>query len=122
MADSNSVEHHDHDDHHDDHIHPFARKFLFLGDQKIIDGFIWLPIIGLAVTIPLALYYPFDSKHMAPWDFFASWAIIGFLAYSAVVFSARPMFAFLARKENYYGEEVEPEIVVEPVVEVHHHD
>jgi len=106
----------------DAYIHPFAKKFLFLGDQKVIDSFIWLPVIGLAVTIPLGLVYDFKEGHAARWDFFASWAIIGFVAYTIVVLSARPLFWLLARKENYYGEEVEPEVIVEPKVEVHHHD
>lgn len=116
MADSHST------DHHDEHVHPFARKFLFLADDKVVKNFIWLPVVGLAVTIPLALVYPFEENHKADWDFFASWAIIGFAAYTTVVLSARPLFAFLSRKENYYGEEVIPEDIVEPVVEVHHHD
>jgi len=107
---------------HDEHIHPLSRKFLWLADPKIVNGFIWLPIIGLAVTIPLAFLYPFEEGHKAPWDFFASWAIIGFVAYSFVVLSAEPLFRLLARKENYYGEEVEPEIIVAPVVEGDHHD
>jgi len=109
-------------DHHDEHIHPFARRFLWLADENVVKNFFWLPIVGLAVTIPLALYYDFDPKHKADWDFFASWAIIGGMAYSAVVFSARPLFAFLAREENYYGEDVVPEDIVEPVVEGDHHD
>ena len=99
-----------------------SRKFLWLGDQKFIDNFIWLSVIGLAVTIPLGLLYPFEDKYKAPWDFFASWAIIGFVAYSFVVLSAEPLFRLLARKENYYDEEVEPEVIVAPKVEVHHHD
>ena len=115
-------------DHHDDYIHPFARKFLFLGDEKIIKGFIWVPIIGLIITIMAGFLYPHDAEKHAPWDIlmswdsFPSWAIIGFMAYSFVVLSAEPLFRLLARKENYYGEEVDPEIIVEPKVEVHHHD
>ena len=88
----------------DDDIHPLSRKFLFLGEQKFIDNFIWLSIVGLAITIPLGLYYKFDPHHMAPWDFFASWAIIGFVAYSFVVLSAGPLFRLLSRDESYYGE------------------
>lgn len=107
---------------HDDYIHPLAKKFLWLGNEKVINSFIWIPIIGLAVTIPLALVYPFDPAHKAKWDFFGSWALIGFAAYSFVVLSAEPLFRLLARKENYYGEEVHPEVIVEPKVEVHHHD
>jgi len=111
-----------HSETQEDHIHPFARRFLWLADEKVVKGFIWLPVIGLAVTIPLGLVYEFPEKHKADWDFFASWGIIGFMAYSFVVLSARPLFALLSRKENYYSEEVVPEDIVEPVVEVHHHD
>ena len=112
----------------DDMIHPFAKRFLFLGEEKYIKGFIWVPIIGLIITVMAGFIYPHDPKHAAPWDIllswdsFPSWAIIGFLAYSFVVLSAEPLFRLLARKENYYGEEVEPENIVEPSVEVHHHD
>jgi len=108
--------------HEDEYIHPFAKKLLWLANDKVVKGFIWLPILGLAITIPLALLYPFDEGHKAPWDFFASWGIIGFAAYSFVVLSAEPLFRLLARRENYYGEEVEPEVIVGPKVEVHHHD
>ena len=116
MADSKSS------DHHDEHVHPFAKRFLFLGDENFIRSFFWLPVVGLAVTIPLGLVYPFKEGHHAPWDFFASWFFIGFIAYSFVVFSAAPLFKLLARDESYYGEEVVPEDIVEPVVEGHHHD
>lgn len=117
MSDTPTTEHHD-----DDYIHPFARKFLFLGEERVIESFIWLPVVGLAVTIPLALLYPFEEGHKAPWDLFPSWAIIGFVAYAFVVLSAEPLFRLLARKENYYGEEVVPENIIEPVVEGDHHD
>jgi len=96
---------HDHDTVHDDEsIHPLSRKLMFLGDHKFIDNFIWLIIVGLAVTTVLGLVYPFDPSHKAPWDFFASWSIIGFLAYSFVVLSAEPLFKLLARREDYYDE------------------
>lgn len=111
-----------HSEHHDEHIHPAARRFLWLADEKVVKGFYLLPVVGLAITIPLALYYDFPEGKKAPWDFFPSWAIIGGLAYTFVVLSARPLFAFLARKENYYGEDVVPEIIVEAVVEADHHD
>jgi len=106
----------------DDLIHPLARPFLWLGDQKVIDGFIWLPVIGLIVSVVLGYFFPFYEGHAAPWDFFASWGVIGFVAYTFVVLSAEPLFRFLSRPENYYEEEVEPEIIVAPKVEVHHHD
>ncbi len=106
----------------DDQIHPFARPFLWLGDQKVIDSFIWIPILGLAITIMGAFIYPFDPHHKAQWDFFASWAIIGFVAYSFVVLSAYPLFRWLARPEDYYGETVEPETIVPSIYgEDHHH-
>ncbi|NNE57578.1 MAG: hypothetical protein HKN36_05680 [Hellea sp.] len=115
----------------DDHIHPFARKFLWLGDEKIIRGFIWVPIIGLIITVMAGFIFPHDPKHAAPWDIwrvgftwdsFPSWALIGFCAYSFVVLSAEPLFRLLSRKENYYGEEEVPEVIIEPTAEVHHHD
>ena len=88
----------------DDQIHPVSRRFLFLGDPKFIDNFIWLPVVGLAITIMGGLMFPFKEGHLAPWDFFASWAIIGFVAYSFVVLSAGPLFRWLSRDESYYGE------------------
>lgn len=95
---------HDHDTPNDDNIHPVSKKFLWLGDKKVIESFIWLPVIGLVITIMAGFMYPFDPKHKAPWDFFASWAIFGFLAYLIVVLSADPIFKLLSRKEDYYGE------------------
>ncbi len=82
--------------------HPMAVPFLWLGRKSVQDNFIFLPLIGLIITIVLGLVFP--PEHEAPWDFFASWAVIGFCAYSAVVFSAEPLFKLLARDENYYGE------------------
>ncbi len=99
---------HDHDTHSaldNDNIHPVSKKFLWLGDEKVRRGFIWLPFIGLAITVTAGFIYPFDPHHKAPWDFFASWAVIGFLAYCLVVLSAEPLFKWLSRPENYYGED-----------------
>lgn len=95
---------HDHDTASDENIHPVSKKFLWLADKKVVDGFIWLPVIGLVITVMAAFLYPFDPHHKAPWDFFASWGIIGFLAYSFVVLSAEPLFKLLSRPEDYYGE------------------
>ncbi len=82
--------------------HPMAVPFLWLGKESVIKNFIWLPLAGMAITIALGLIYP--QHHTAPWDFFGSWALIGFFAYSFVVFSAGPLFKFLSRDEDYYGE------------------
>ncbi|MGB0907829.1 MAG: hypothetical protein ACPGVT_10075 [Maricaulaceae bacterium] len=85
-------------------IHPLAVPFLWLANPKVERGFIWIPLIGMIITILLGLVYP--QKHPAPWDklFFGSWAVIGFFAYSFVVMSAEPLFKLLARDEDYYGE------------------
>lgn len=83
-------------------IHPVAVPFLWLGNPKVVRNFIWLPVIGLIITIGLGFVY--HHKHPAPWDFFASWAVIGFLAYSFVVLSAEPLFRLLARREDYYDD------------------
>ncbi len=89
----------------DDNIHPVSKKFLWLADEKVVNGFIWLPILGLAITIVAGFLFPFDPKHKAPWDFAAgSWAIFGFAAYCTVVLAADPLFKFLSRDEDYYGE------------------
>lgn len=95
-----------------DQIHPFAKPFMFLVAQKFVNNFIWFTLAGLVLMLILGFVYPFDPKHKAPWDFFGSWALIGFFAYSFVVFSAKPLFKFLARPESFYGEEVDPEIVM----------
>ena len=90
----------------EDNIHPFARKFLFLGDEGVKKGFIWLPIIGLIISYMAGLLYKFDPEHKAPWDvdWLGPWAIIGFISYCTVVISAEPLFRLLSRKEDYYGE------------------
>lgn len=95
-----------HDKHtaNDEGIHPVSRKFMWLADERVVKGFIWLPVIGLVISIMGAIIYPFYKGHKAPWDFFASWAIFGFLAYSFVVLSAEPLFKWLSRPEDYYGE------------------
>lgn len=83
--------------------HPFAVPFLWLGTHKTQKNFIYIPIAGLIITIALGLIFKHEKP--APWDFFGSWAIIGFVAYSAVVFSAEPLFKLLSRPEDYYGKE-----------------
>jgi len=87
--------------------HPMAVPFLWLGKKSVEDNFIWIPVAGLVITTILGLVYPLH--HKAPWDFFGSWAIIGFVAYSFVVLSAEPLFRFLSRDEDYYGEDVASE-------------
>ncbi len=81
--------------------HPLSVPFLWLGRKSVQDNFIYIPLAGLIITIALGLVFP--PKHAAPWDFFASWAVIGFVAYSFVVLSAEPLFKFLSRPEDYYG-------------------
>ena len=84
-------------------IHPFAVPFLFLGRKSVIENFMWLPLIGMIIMIILGVVYP--PHHPAPWDVVpGSWAIIGFVAYTIIVLSARPLFSLLARGEDYYGE------------------
>ncbi len=96
---------HDHDiDPENDKIHPLSKKLMFLGNQKFIDNFVWLIVIGLVITSVLGLVFPFYEKHKAPWDFFASWALIGGGAYAILVLCADPLFKLLSRDEDYYGE------------------
>jgi len=100
--------------------HPFAVPFLWLGRQKVIDNFIWLPVIGMVAMIALGVVYP--QKHPAPWDVIpGSWAIIGFVAYSFIVLCAKPLTALLARDESYYGEGglPDPEVSTEHIGENH---
>lgn len=96
-------------------IHPYARPFLFLGKESVKRNFIWLPLIGVIVMVVLGYFYP--PKHPAPWDFFGSWAVIGFTAYTIVVLSAEPLFRLLSRPENYYAEGegpvIDPEVLAE---------
>jgi len=97
-------------------IHPFAIPFLWLGNKKVIDRFIWIPFFGLILTILIGLLYP--QKHPAPWDVLpGSWALIGFVSYSLIVLCAKPLTFLLARPENYYGEGglLDPEFSVENV-------
>jgi len=98
--------------------HPMSVPFLWLGKESTIKNFMWLPLIGMIICIALGWVYP--QHHEAPWDFFGSWALIGFVAYSIVVFSAGPLFKLLARDENYYGEGGLPD--PEHSTEGDHHD
>ena len=103
--------------------HPFAVPFLWLGNQKVIDNFIWLPVIGMIAMIALGMVYP--QAKPAPWDVIpGSWALIGFVAYSFIVLCAKPLFALLARPEDYYGEGglPDPDYSTEPTHEGDHHD
>ena len=84
-------------------IHPFAVPFLWLGKKSVIENFMWLPILGMIAMVILGLIYP--PHHPGPWDVIpGSWAVIGFVAYTIIVLSALPLFAILARPEDYYGE------------------
>ena len=82
--------------------HPMAVPFLWLGHKKVQKNFIFVPLIGMLIFSALGLVYPLH--HKAPWDFFSSYALIGFVSYSFVVLAAWPLFRLLARDENYYGE------------------
>jgi hypothetical protein len=92
----------------DDDIHPAAKPFLFLGQEKVKRNFIWLPLAGLIIASILGVIFP--AKHPAPFEMIGdfvipgSWAIFGFLAYSLIVFAAPVLFRLLARPEDYYGE------------------
>ncbi|PHR59171.1 MAG: hypothetical protein COA43_09995 [Robiginitomaculum sp.] len=83
--------------------HPLAVPFLWLGKEKIIKNFIFVPLFGLIFFSLLGFKYPLH--HPASWDFAFSYTLIGFAAYSFVVLMAWPLFKLLARDENYYGEE-----------------
>ncbi len=85
--------------------HPAAVPFLWLGNEKVQKNFIFVPLIGMIIFSILGLFFPLSRQ--AKWDFFASYALIGFVSYCLVVFAAWPLFRLLARPENYYGEEVE---------------
>lgn len=87
--------------------HPLAVPFLWLGKKSVQDNFIWVSLAGLIITVALGLVYMPQVKHPAPWDFFGSWAVIGFVAYTFVVLSAEPLFKLLSRPENYYNEDVD---------------
>ncbi|PHR94343.1 MAG: hypothetical protein COA69_01745 [Robiginitomaculum sp.] len=83
--------------------HPLAVPFLWLGHEKTIKNFIFVPMIGLVLFSILGFFFPLH--HPADWDFFASYTLIGFAAYSFVVLSAWPLFKLLSRDEDYYGED-----------------
>lgn len=40
---------HDNEPVDDENIHPVSKKFLWLADEKVVKGFIWIPILGLAI-------------------------------------------------------------------------
>jgi hypothetical protein len=84
-------------------IHPAARPFLWLGEEKTVKNFIFVPLVGVIVFSILGYFFPLH--HPAKWDFFASYSVIGFVAYSFVVLAAWPLFKLLSRPENYYGED-----------------
>ena len=90
----------------DDDIHPVSKKFLWLANPKVKNNFIWFTVAGLILTVLIGYFFP--TKHPAPWEFGVLYAIsfgvIGFVAYSIVVFSAWPLFKWLSRPEDYYGE------------------
>lgn len=98
----------DADHHKAEGVHPAAKPFLFLGEEKVKRNFIWLPLAGLVFASILGVVHP--QKHPAPWESIGdfaipgSWAFFGFLAYSFIVFAAPVLFRLLAKPETYYGE------------------
>lgn len=82
--------------------HPLAVPFLWLGNEKVIKNFIFVPLFFLIAFSIAGKFYPLH--HPARWDFFMSYTFIGFAAYSFVVLMAWPLFKLLSRDENYYGE------------------
>jgi len=108
---------------HDD-IHPAARPFLFLGKESVKRNFIWLPLAGMIICIILGVSNP-QAKALPIEKYIpGSWAIYGFLAYSAIVLSANTLFNFLGRDEDYYGEGglPDPDYSTDPMItgEAHH--
>lgn len=87
-------------------IHPLSRKLLWLADPKVKNRFVWVSVIGLIITVLLSFVFP--NKHPGPWEpgllSVISYGVIGAGAYTIVVLSAAPLFNWLSRDENYYGE------------------
>lgn len=83
-------------------VHPMAVPFLWLGDKRVVKNFIYVPLIATLILSILGFVYP--HHHPAPWDFFASYAVIGIVAYTFVVLASWPLFRWLSRDGNYYGE------------------
>ena len=83
--------------------HPMAVPFLWLGKAKVQRNFIFIPFFGMILFSILGYFYPISSP--APWDFWFSYSVIGFVSYSFVVLAAWPLFKLLSRPENYYGED-----------------
>ena len=111
--------------------HPLSRKFAFLAKPKVRRNFIWVPLAVLVVSIALGPwgmdYLRGHSDYMSPWEFFASWAVWGFLSYSFVVLMARPLFALLAKPEGFYSHDeytggCERDAILPPSVEPEDHD
>lgn len=83
--------------------HPLARKFEFLARERFQRRFIWVSIIGLGLMIVAGIFFPLHK--VAPWDFFASWAVIGIAGYCLFALASFPLFRLLGRHEDYYAED-----------------
>ena len=83
--------------------HPLARVFKTLARPRTRRNFMWFFLTGLVVTSLLGLVV--TPKKYAPWDFFASWSLWGFLSYVTVVLMSWPMFRLTARRVNFYGDD-----------------
>ena len=81
--------------------HPLSRKLAFLAKPATRRNFVWFLLTGMVVTSVLGLFV--TAKKYAPWDFFASWTVWGFLSYCTVVLASWPMFRLTARAVDYYG-------------------
>ncbi|MBC6403227.1 MAG: hypothetical protein GDA39_00620 [Hyphomonadaceae bacterium] len=90
----------------DDKIHPAARYLMWTANSGVVRNFIRFALGGVTLFFLLQFVFPFtDPKHMAPWDHVpGAWAVIGFVSYCIVVLSAGPLFRWLSRPEDYYGE------------------
>ncbi len=90
----------------DDDIHPVARPFMWLLDERVRNGFMYF--IGFATLISIAAdFFIKRHGHFHFEEYKGFFAFFGFASFAFVVLMGWPLRRLTGRSEEYYPESTE---------------